>query len=241
MIIVAFSIALVALVFGAHTRPPARRVEPLDPLDSRDRSVSRRHHRFVTAVSLIGLVSFVALIDPLLAIGAIVVAFAWARLRSVVATRRQRRAIEHSWPDAIEMLVLIVHAGMTPHQAIEVLADRAPEPTRFAFVEVARRVNLGATLADALTALPELLGSGASAVADTLAIAERHGAPIARTLEQLGVDVRERRRRHAEAHARTLPVKMSFPLVMCTLPAFVLISIVPAVLAALRSLGGSGF
>ena len=63
-------------------------------------------------------------------------------------------------------------------------------------------------------------------------MAERHGTPVAHTLEQLALDVRERRRRQAEAEARTLPIRMSFPLVACTLPSFVLVAIVPAVLAA---------
>jgi hypothetical protein len=34
---------------------------------------------------------------------------------------------------------------------------------------------------------------------------------------------------------------MSFPLVVCTLPSFVLIAIIPAVLAALSSLDTTGF
>ena len=139
------------------------------------------------------------------------------------------------------MLVLVIQTGMTPHQAIDVLTHRAPAPVRPAFVEVRHRVDRGAPLADALGALPDILGPSANAVADTLAMAERHGTPIAQTLEQLVLDVRERRRRRAEAAARTLPIRMSFPLVMCTLPSFVLIAIVPAVLAAMASLGDTGF
>jgi tight adherence protein C len=36
-------------------------------------------------------------------------------------------------------------------------------------------------------------------------------------------------------------VKLSFPLVVCTLPSFVLLAIVPAMIAALSSLGGSAW
>ena len=139
------------------------------------------------------------------------------------------------------MLVLVIQTGMTPHQAIDVLSYRAPPPVRNAFIDVRRRVERGAPLADALVAIPATLGPSANAVADTLAMAERHGTPIAPTLEQLALDVRERRRRRAEAEARKLPIRMSFPLVTCTLPSFVLIAIVPAVLAAVASLGDTGF
>ena len=163
------------------------------------------------------------------------------KVRSLLTRRSTRRAVDAALPDAIEMLVLVIQTGMTPHQAINVLVDRAPPPVRPAFVEVRHRAERGAPLADALDALPDTLGPSANAVADTLAMAERHGTPIAQTLEQLALDVRERRRRRAEAEARTLPIRMSFPLVMCTLPSFVLIAIVPAVLAAMASLGDSGF
>ena len=52
-------------------------------------------------------------------------------------------------------------------------------------------------------------------------------------------DIRAERRRRAEAQARTLPVKLAFPLVMCTLPSFVLLAIVPALLGAVSTLRGS--
>ena len=64
-------------------------------------------------------------------------------------------------------------------------------------------------------------------------------------IEHLGVvaqgrdDIRTERRRHAERHARTLPVRLAFPLVLCTLPSFVLVAIVPALLGAVSTLRGS--
>ena len=49
-------------------------------------------------------------------------------------------------------------------------------------------------------------------------------------------EARQHRRRGAEAAARELPVRLSFPLVLCTLPAFVLVAIVPLLVGALSSL-----
>jgi len=202
---------------------------------------ARRRHRIRHSALVAGVLlsSVAAGFVPTAAI--LVGAASAPKARALLATRTTRRAIDTALPDAIEMLVLVIQTGMTPHQAIHVLARRGPPPVRPAFVEVRHRVERGAPLADALDALPDTLGPGANAVADTLAMAERHGTPIAQTLEHLALDVRERRRRRAEAEARKLPIRMSFPLVTCTLPSFVLIAIVPAVLAAMASLGDTGF
>ncbi len=190
------------------------------------------------------------------AIGASVVAIAagpWAlavaaptwwigrRCQRVLSERSSAARIEHALPVAIELLVLVVHAGMTPHQAVSVLEQRAPRAVRMAFGEVRRRVALGEPLADALGALPAALGPAATGVADTLALAERHGTPIAPVLEQLSRDASERRRRNAEADARKLPIKMSVPLVVCTLPSVVCLAVLPAVLAALSTLSTESF
>jgi hypothetical protein len=48
-------------------------------------------------------------------------------------------------------------------------------------------------------------------------------------------EMRSRRRIAAEEAARTAPVKMLFPLVVCFLPAFVILTVAPVVLSALRS------
>jgi hypothetical protein len=42
-------------------------------------------------------------------------------------------------------------------------------------------------------------------------------------------------RRRAEARARTVPVRLCFPLVACILPAFALLTVAPAVLAGLST------
>jgi len=48
--------------------------------------------------------------------------------------------------------------------------------------------------------------------------------------------VRRDRRRKAEEAARRIPVKLLFPLVGCTLPAFALLTVAPLIAGAVRSL-----
>ena len=171
----------------------------------------------------------------------------WARLSlgstmaNPLGRRKDQRAIDRVWPDAIELLVHALEAGLTPRHAIEHLVGRAPEPVRPAFAAVAHRSERGQPFADALRALPDVLGARASAIADMIGSSERYGLPLAPVLEQLARDARDARRRRDQAAARKLPVRLSFPLVTCTLPSFVLLAIAPAVIAALSSLGTSAW
>ena len=110
-----------------------------------------------------------------------------------------------------------------------------------AFAEVVRRTERGQPFADALAALPERLGPSAAALADVIATSDRHGLALGPVLDQLTIEIRAARRRLDQAAARKLPVRLSFPLVTCTLPSFVLLAIAPAVIAALSSLGGTAW
>jgi hypothetical protein len=63
--------------------------------------------------------------------------------------------------------------------------------------------------------------------------------PLTPVLDRLTDEANAGRRRAGEAAARRLPVRLSFPLVVCTLPSFVLLAIAPAVLGALSTVRGS--
>jgi len=94
----------------------------------------------------------------------------------------------------------------------------------------------GQRFADAIGALPAHIGAEAHALADSLGAAERYGLPLGPVLDRLAAEAVDARRRHGEADARRLPVRLSFPLVATTLPSFVLIAIAPAVVGALSTL-----
>jgi tight adherence protein C len=153
--------------------------------------------------------------------------------------RRRQAVIDRTLPDAIEVTIIAIRAGLTPASALRAAAVHASDPVRVAFDEVEHRQRRGRRFADALDAIPELLGPGAADLADSLATADRYGLPLEPVLERLAVGVRDDRRRLAEQCAKELPVRLSFPLVACTLPSFVLLAIVPAVLGAVSTLRGS--
>ena len=152
-------------------------------------------------------------------------------------TPRVRRAeVAAHLPDAIELVVLAVRAGALPAAAIAAVTPHVAAPIAPAFAAVQRASAAGERFADAVQELPRLLGPPAVAFADSLSAADRDGLPLTPVLDRLAAEARIQRRRHAEALARQLPVRLSLPLVLCTLPSFVLLAVAPLLLAALSSL-----
>ena len=140
-------------------------------------------------------------------------------------------------PDAIELLVLCIHAGRSPHQAIEQLAARAP-PSPAGGVRRRRAAGAPRSVAGRgarrAAADPRSTGPGAG-----LGHRRRRPRTACRWRPcSIGwpTEARATRRRLGEAEARRLPVRLTFPLVACTLPSFVLLAIAPAVLGALSTL-----
>ncbi len=199
--------------------------------------MSRRHALAAVSAAVVGLVIGGLLLAVVAATGVPLFA-ALLRRRSA---SRQLRAIRRALPSGLDLLVLGAEAGLTPHQMISLLHRSGPIALRPAFGDVVRRTERGELLADALDSLPRHLGAGAVAATDALRLAQRHGAPLADALAVITSEAQRQRRAHTEAAARRLPVLLSFPLVCCILPAFVLLAIAPAVLSALTSLRSTGW
>lgn len=150
--------------------------------------------------------------------------------------RRRDRALDASFPDLLDLVVVSVQAGLLPAQALRDARELVEPPMRDALDALEARLARGERFTDALAVLVELLGPRAIGLVATVAAAERHGLPLAPALERLADEARSHRRRLAESVARELPVRLSFPLVLCTLPSFALVAIVPLLVGALSSL-----
>ena len=163
---------------------------------------------------------------------------AWA-LPAVLARREHRRrlaAIAADLPDVVDLLVLAVGAGLTVRLAVGAVARRSPGPLGAELARAGEEADLGRRLADALDDLPARAGEATRPLIGALIASERYGAPLGASLERLAHEVRADRRRRAEEAARKVPVKLLFPLVSCTLPAFGLLTVAPLIASAVRSL-----
>jgi tight adherence protein C len=169
-------------------------------------------------------------------VGAAVWAVPGARRRS--SERRRRAAVVDELPDVIDLLRLAVESGLNVTGALAAVADQGPDtgPVFQALRHARRRMERGERLVDALVTV-EALGEPARPLHEAVVAAHRHGEPLAPALARAAAEARDVRRRSREEAARRLPVQLLFPLVFCTLPALLVLTVVPLLLRSFPSLG----
>jgi tight adherence protein C len=195
----------------------------------------RVHHQ-VRAVAIVVAAAVATVVVPLAVPAVIGVLLILPACRARRATRRRHRAEVIELPEVAELLATAVEAGLTPGDAMAVVGQQLSGRLGRQLEILRRDVMVGHRLADAIRAAADRAGPAGRSLFGILGDGVASGAPVAPGLRRLAADGRETRRRHAEAAARRLPVKLLFPLVGCVLPAFALLTVVPVVAGALRSL-----
>jgi len=198
----------------------------------------------VGALCLIGLgrVSRSTRVPPMAAVGAVSARFRSPRLRALVAPLRERRAARSAGrqnlrdlPMLVEVLGVAIAAGCTPLLALEQSRRWVPPGCGAPVDAVLRAYELGAAFPDALARGFGPVRAFAPLV-DALAATDRLGIAVGPELERVAADCREAQRRVAEHRARSMSIRLLFPLVFLVLPAFGLLTVVPALFAGLHRL-----
>jgi len=156
-------------------------------------------------------------------------------LRAPARTRRHRRLDDEMARQvaiAVDLVGVGVAAGHTPYLAVELGARWSPSLVSRELEAAVRACAIGQSFDDALRELGRR-APGARGLAEALRTSARLGSPAAPALARLAAELRADLRRRAEARARTVPVRLCFPLVGCILPAFALLTVVPAVVAGI--------
>lgn len=166
-----------------------------------------------------------------IAIGASLVPVVRHRSRAMALDGARRQSV----PELVDLFRLAVGAGLSIHQVVDVVEPLSPPAFAPALIEVRRRVSLGQRLGDALEVFDEF-GDPVRPLVAALRSSAFDGVALSPALERVADDARLQRRRWAEINARRLPVQLLFPLVLCILPAFGLLAIVPLVASSLGSL-----
>jgi tight adherence protein C len=148
-----------------------------------------------------------------------------------MAKRRQHK-IRLALPDALDLLVVSVEAGLGLDQAIQ----RVGEELAFAHPALSdelRLINLelraGKARAEALRNLADRTGvDDVSSLVAMLVQTDKFGTSIAQSLRVHSETLRTKRRQRAEEASAKLGAKMVFPLVFCIFPAILVVTIGPA-------------
>ena len=195
----------------------------------------------------VALLAFAVLAVPLitkpnlgLALGAAGLAYV---LTGVVLARiakgRQQR-IRLSLPDALDLLVVSVEAGLGLDQAIQRVGDELA----FAHPELSddlRMINLelraGKPRVEALHNLADRTGvDDVASLVAVLVQTDKFGTSVAQSLRVQSEVLRTKRRQRAEEAAAKTGVKMVFPLVICIFPAIWVVTLGPAAIKFMQVL-----
>jgi len=160
----------------------------------------------------------------------------WLSLR---VQRRQQR-LRHGLPDALDLLVICVEAGLGLDQGILRVAQELhishPELSEeFQLVNLEMRVGKGRL--DALRELGVRTGvEDIKALVAMLVQTDRFGTSVAQSLRVHSDDMRTKRRQRAEEMAAKTTVKIVPPLVFFIFPALMIVIVGPAIIMLVRQL-----
>lgn len=148
--------------------------------------------------------------------------------------RRNQTDLDHSLPDALDLLVVCVESGLAMDAAFQrvgrEIALAHPGLSR-EFATAHLETQMGVSRNDALRNIYHRSGSEAiQSLAGMLIQAERFGTSIAQALRVYSESLRIKRRYKAEEKAATAAVKITFPLVLFVFPALLIVIGGPAIL-----------
>lgn len=190
--------------------------------------------RMVGLAALVG--PMLAIVAPPLAVAPLVATAAIAVLRARRLEQARHRALTVGLADVLDLLASAVGAGLPLPSAVEAVEPFAPDVYRPLLADSLRRLSEGEALAAVIGRLAEVVPSSGRRSIALLTAAVRDGTPVGASLRHAAEEARRARRRLVEQRVRRLPVLMLLPLVVCVLPAFVLLTLVPLVLGSLDDL-----
>lgn len=171
-------------------------------------------------------------------------ALGWVAPAFYVGTRARRRQkdIQRALPDALDLLVVCVEAGLALNQAMVRVSEEMRHVSRLMSDELSLvnlEIRAGAPRQDALRNLGERTGvADLRSLVTMLIQTDRFGTSIAQALRVHSDTMRTKRRQRAEEAAAKTTIKLVFPLVFNIFPALFVVILGPALILIYRTLGG---
>jgi tight adherence protein C len=159
-------------------------------------------------------------------------------------TKRRQKQMQKALPDALDMLVVSVEAGLGLNQALVRVAeeiDRLSPVLSEQMSLVNYEIRAGTAREEALRNLADRTGlADISSLVGMLIQTDRFGTSVAQALRIHADTMRTKRRQRAEEAAAKTTIKLIFPLVFCIFPALFVVILGPALIQIMKALKGFG-
>jgi tight adherence protein C len=149
-------------------------------------------------------------------------------------TIKRQQSIRRAWPDALDLMLLCVEAGMSVEHAFKRVSKEMGSQS-VALAEELTLTTAELSFLEDRTRAYENLGrrtglDNVKAVMQALIQAERHGTSVGTSLRVMAEEGREQRMTDAEKKAAALPPKLTVPLIVFFLPVLFIVIISPAMI-----------
>ncbi len=150
--------------------------------------------------------------------------------------KQRQEEIIKSLPDALDLLVICVEAGLGFEGAMAKVAEKWDNELSRAFARVLQEIRLGKLRIDALREMDKNMGvSDMTSFVAAIIQATQFGVSISKVLRIQSEQMRIQRRQRAEKKAQEAPIKMLFPMVFLIFPSLFIVLLGPAVLKIMDS------
>jgi tight adherence protein C len=144
--------------------------------------------------------------------------------------KSRQASITRALPDALDLLVTCVEAGMGVDAAFGLVVERTSGPLSETLALYLRQVGLGRSRREALAHIADRTGvQDLVDLASSIIQGEELGTSMGDVLRRQSEDLRDLRAQRARERAQRAPVLMTFPLVLCFLPAMGAVIVVPTI------------
>jgi tight adherence protein C len=149
---------------------------------------------------------------------------------------RRQDAIWKALPDALDLLVICVEAGLGFDMAMGKVYEKWENDLAIAFGRVLREIQLGKLRRDALRDMARRMDvPDVTAFIAAIIQADQLGVSMAKILRVQSDQMRVKRRQRAQEKAHQAPVKMMLPMVFLIFPSLWIVLLGPAIVFLLES------
>ena len=169
--------------------------------------------------------------------GIIVAAFIGVKMPEIFLqniTGKRQLSIRRAWPDALDLLLICVEAGMSIEQAFRRVSQEVGTQSIALAEELTLTTAELSYLQERRQAYENLANrtgiDNVKAVTTALIQAERYGTPLGTALRVLSQESRDQRMSDAEKKAAGLPPKLTVPMILFFLPVLFVVIMTPAMI-----------